>query len=111
MTKRKELRTNKIRPMPEGCLVTGRGVLEAPRSQCVGHVWLTRKAKPSKFWQSGYVQGALCINCGDEIPPRDASWWMEAASPNYIRRAVTLIKEETQRLREATAYLKEALQC
>lgn len=109
MTLREDIKKGKIRPMPGDCLVTGRFLIYgAPIERCEDHVFLTRKAKKNTFFVSGYEQGALCINCGDEIPPRDASWWMEAASPKYIERAVKMAKSEIVRLREVIAYLQEA---
>lgn len=112
VTLREDIKKGKIKPMPADCLVTGRFfTYEGPVERCIGHVFVTRKAKKNKFFQSGYEQAALCVNCGEEVVPRCASWWMDAASPKYIQRAAKMAREERKRLVEVVAYLEEALEC
>lgn len=107
---RRDLKKGKLNPARAGSYVTGRlpvGIY--PRRSCDGHVFIVGKAKKSPHWQSGFVQGATCVVCDEDVEPRDASWWMEPATSGYIRVAMGLVKEESQRLREVHGILKTIL--
>ena len=104
------LKAGKISPSADGLVVVGRlpGGLY-PRTQCEGHLFVANKARKSTFWQSGYVQSATCIVCDEEISDRDASWWIEQADDNDIRKTMDVVKQESQRLREVWGILKGLL--
>lgn len=107
---RKQLRSGAIKPTPKGRIVSGRlGDWNAPRQQCEGHVFITRKPIRNMLWQSGWQQGAHCLVCGDDIYPIDASWWLERASPQRIRLAMSLIRDEGMRLRRIYKRLEARL--
>ena len=107
---RRRLKAGKEEPTWAGTYVTGRlpGGLY-PRTQCEGHVFIVDAARKSVHWQSGWAQSATCIVCDEFFDARDASWWCEAATDEYIREAMELVKQESQRLREVFGILKGIL--
>jgi hypothetical protein len=107
---RDKLKAGKLHPTPAGVIVTGRmGVFAAPRTKCEGHLFLTKKPKKNDKWQSGWVQGAKCLVCEDEIIPLDATWWMERATPQRIKLTMRLVKEEALRMKVVYRKLQRRL--
>lgn len=107
---RRDLKKGKKKPARAGSYSTGRlpvGIY--PRTSCEGHVFQVHRAKKNKHWASGFVQGATCVVCDEDMTPVDASWWMEPATPGYIRLSMRLVKEEATRLREVHGILKDIL--
>lgn len=97
-------------PTAPNTLVTGiKGKFDGPSDRCVGHLFLTAKAKKSEHWQSGWVQGAHCLVCDRDIIPMDAAWWLDLATDDDIRECMRFIKSEAERLKNIHIYLKELL--
>lgn len=105
---RKKLRAGKLEPTPKGALVTGRlpnGMFI--RTQCEGHLFVTRRPVKDEHWQSGYKQAARCVVCDFVFPAVDSSWWMEVASKDRIRLCMNIVREDRQHLKNVFIYLKE----
>lgn len=94
----------KYRRYKAGTLVTGYdttyGMWMRPR--CKGHVWeLVGRSERASWSDSGYVQAARCLHCGDDpLPPLSTTNWQEKASIDYLRRASLLVAKEVRRMKD-----------
>lgn len=88
----------KQKPTPAGVLVCGTRDGQAWIFTCIGHVYMTYEPVKNKNWQSGYAQGAICLNCDREVYPMDSAWWLEKPSAKYLRNAGKLLRERMDKM-------------
>lgn len=98
---KKTKRTPAFRPTPAGTLVVPE---QAGGIYCAGgrlHVWRAGQARKAVgHCESGYVQGAVCVECGRSCDDYDATWWVRRATESDLAEARKRLRLRIRVLRE-----------